>query len=138
MTGLLSPVFQFIRTEGGIYLSTWNLTDTQHHVLICNGGSCMRQWGEEVTQAIRDEIKANGADASVHTTRTRCNGRCEDACVVVVYPEGTWYREVTPELGRKIVKQHLLEGQPLSEQAIYTYDDGFVWTGAASLGTTKK
>jgi len=37
-------------------MTTWNLTGTKHHVLICNGSSCMRKGGEEATQEIRNEI----------------------------------------------------------------------------------
>lgn len=118
-------------------MATWNLSDTEHHVLICNGGSCMRRQGEEVTQAIREELAIQGADAQIHTTRTLCNGRCEDACVVIAYPEGIWYRGVTPELGRQIVKQHLLEGNPLPGQISYTYQNGFVRNGQATEGVSK-
>ncbi|WP_163854835.1 (2Fe-2S) ferredoxin domain-containing protein [Paenibacillus elgii] len=118
-------------------MTTWNLSGTRHHVLICNGGSCMRQQGEEVTKAIREEIALQQADVVVHTTRTRCNGRCEDACIVIVYPEGVWYKEMTPELGRELVKEHLLGGRPMREQVLYTYQEGFAGTTRGSEGTPK-
>lgn len=105
-------------------MTTWNLSSTQHHVLICNGASCMRKGAEELTQAIREEIQRLGVDNAIHTTRTRCNGRCEDACVVIVYPEGTWYRETTPEMGREMVRAHLLEGTPLQSYISYSYREG--------------
>jgi (2Fe-2S) ferredoxin len=107
-------------------MTTWDLKGTKHHVLICNGSSCMRKGGEEVTQAIRNEITDLDLDTVIHTTRTRCNGRCKDAPVVIVYPEGTWYKEVSPELGSKIVKQHLAGGRPLEDYIIYQYNhEGF-------------
>ncbi|MEI7024863.1 (2Fe-2S) ferredoxin domain-containing protein [Paenibacillus sp. y28] len=120
-------------------MTTWNLSGTRHHVLICNGGSCMRRQGEEVTQAIRAEIAVQGADAVIHTTRTRCNGRCEDACVIAVYPEGIWYQGVTPELGERIVREHLLQGEPLVQHIAFTYEQekGFTPTGLASPGIQK-
>ncbi|WP_028403313.1 (2Fe-2S) ferredoxin domain-containing protein [Ectobacillus panaciterrae] len=108
-------------------MTTWNLKGTKHHVLICNGSSCMRKGGEEATQAIRNEIANLDLDTVIHTTRTRCNGRCKDAPVVIVYPEGTWYKEVTPEVGSKIVQQHLAGGRALEDYVIYEYDqDGFI------------
>lgn len=103
-------------------MTTWNLTGTKHHVFICNGGSCMRKGGEEVTVAIREEIANLSLSCTVHTTRTRCNGRCEDACVVIVYPEGIWYRAVTPELGKQLVQNHLLHHEPLMEAITYQYE----------------
>lgn len=87
----------------------------------------MRKGGEEATQVIRNEIANLDLDTLIHTTRTRCNGRCKDAPVVIVYPEGTWYREVTPEVGSKIVQQHLVEGCSIEDNIIYQYDqEGFI------------
>jgi len=107
-------------------MTTWNLTGTKHHVLICNGSSCMRKGGEEATQEIRNEIAELELDSLIHTTRTRCNGRCKDAPVVIVYPEGTWYKEVTQGVGRQIVRQHLAGGCSLEEHVIYQYNqEGF-------------
>ena len=100
-------------------MATWDLTEMNHHVLICNGSSCMRKGGEEVTQAIREEIKNRELDVRVHTTRTRCNGRCKDACVVIVYPEGTWYHGVDEQLAEKIVASHLQKGEPVEEAVTY-------------------
>ena len=108
-------------------MATWNLQGTTHHVLICNGGSCMRKGGEEVTQAIRDEIDRLQLHGRVHTTRTRCNGRCEDACVVIVYPEGVWYRTIDEQIGRDIVRNHVRDGNVLRDYVTYTYEHtGFV------------
>lgn len=103
-------------------MTTWNLSETKHHVLICNGSSCMRKGGEEVTQAIREEITNLDLDNRIHTTRTRCNGRCKDACVVVVYPEGVWYKAGTPELAKEIVQEHLVGGKVIEGSVIYTYE----------------
>jgi (2Fe-2S) ferredoxin len=83
----------------------------------------MRKGGEEATQAIRDEIAHLGLDAFIHTTRTRCNGRCKNAPVVIVYPEGTWYKEVTSEVGSQIVQQHLVDGFILEDNVIYQYEE---------------
>ncbi|NQX69592.1 NAD(P)H-dependent oxidoreductase subunit E [Paenibacillus alba] len=118
-------------------MSTWDLSTVKHHVLICNGGSCMKQLGDETTLAIRDEIAQHKAEGLIHTTRTRCNGRCEDACVVTVYPQGIWYKEMTPELGRRLVREHLLEGKPLEDQMIYSYEASFVPTGKGRTGVSR-
>ncbi|MEK4283854.1 (2Fe-2S) ferredoxin domain-containing protein [Ureibacillus sp. FSL K6-0165] len=104
-------------------MTTWNLIGMKHHVLICNGGSCIRKGGEEVTLAIREEIAMLELDGIVHTTRTRCNGRCQDACVVIVYPEGVWYNGVTPEKARELVQRHLRDGEWLEETITYRYEE---------------
>jgi (2Fe-2S) ferredoxin len=98
----------------------------------------MRSGAEEVTQAIREQITANHADHLIHTTRTRCNGRCDDACVVIVYPQGVWYKDVKPEDAPTLVVQHLLNGQILENRSLYTYESTFKATGVGERGERKK
>ncbi|MFB7640481.1 (2Fe-2S) ferredoxin domain-containing protein [Peribacillus butanolivorans] len=100
-------------------MTTWNLKGTNSHLLICNGSSCMKKGGEEITQAIRDEITSQGLNQKIHTTRTRCNGRCKDACVVIAYPQGTWYRVDSPDFGREIVRN--LDDEKFIPQMIYQF-----------------
>ncbi|MDV2685203.1 (2Fe-2S) ferredoxin domain-containing protein [Alkalihalophilus lindianensis] len=104
-------------------MTTWNLNGTKKHVLICNGSSCMRKEGEEITLAIRDEIKIRELDQQIHTSRTRCNGRCKDACVVVVYPEGNWYSVTSSEVGRSLIKSHQDSTVNLKDSLIYSFDN---------------
>src|SRR6476620_6855387 len=103
-------------------MTTWNLKGTNSHLLICNGSSCMKKGGEEITQAIRDEITSQGLNQKIHTTRTRCNGRCKDACVVIAYPQGTWYRVDSPDFGREIVRN--LDDEKFIPQVIYQFANG--------------
>lgn len=119
-------------------MATWDLTQTKHHVLLCNGGSCNRNGGEEVTVAIRNAITEAGLDDRVHTTRTRCNGRCEDACVMIVYPEGIWYQNVTPEVASRLVEEHFLKGEPVASMISHRFDQqGFVREENAIPGILK-
>ena len=103
-------------------MTTWNLQGTQRHLLICNGATCMTAGGEEVTQAIRQEIKQHNLDEQIHTTRTRCNGRCKDKCVVISYPDATWYHVPSEEVARAIVHENVED-----KNIIYRHGaDGFM------------
>ncbi|MFC0471955.1 (2Fe-2S) ferredoxin domain-containing protein [Halalkalibacter kiskunsagensis] len=104
-------------------MTTWNLTGTKKHVLVCNGSSCMRKDGEEITVAIREEIENLELDQQIHTSRTRCNGRCKDACVVIVYPEGNWYSATSTEIGRSIIKSHVDPSVDLQKSLIYDFEN---------------
>jgi len=119
-------------------MTTWNLTGTQHHILICNGDTCSINGGDDVTLAVRQAIKLHGADPLIHTTRTCCNGRCDDASVLIVYPKGTWYRNVTPEIGKAIVESHLFEGPPLAQHISYTFDHGLTPEAHSEGGVPKR
>jgi (2Fe-2S) ferredoxin len=106
-------------------MTTWNLQGTVSHLLICNGSSCKKHKGVEVAEAIEEEIVKQGVQNLIHTTVTGCNGRCCDACVVIAYPEGVWYKEITPKLGKKLVRKHL-QGKRLNENVVYRYKEQLV------------
>jgi hypothetical protein len=59
-------------------MATWDLSKTEHRVLICNGSSCSQVGSEELTQAIRNEISDRDLDDIIHTTR---HGVMEDAMI---------------------------------------------------------
>ncbi|MGP7817193.1 (2Fe-2S) ferredoxin domain-containing protein [Niallia sp. 01092] len=106
-------------------MATWDLSNTKHHILICNGSSCNRAGAEELTQAIRKEILDRELDDALHTTRTRCNGRCHDKCVVIDYPKGTWYQDLKPEDAPLFVDS-LLVNEDFTEKVSHTFNgEGF-------------
>jgi (2Fe-2S) ferredoxin len=123
---------------GGIKVATWNLDKTKHHVLICNGSSCNRVGAEEVTQAIRTEIANQEMDEYIHTTRTRCNGRCHDKCVLISYPDGIWYKDVKPHDARELINS-LKKDQPFAEKISHTFcGEGFQRTEGTVKGISKE
>lgn len=90
-------------------MTTWNLQGMQKHLLICNGSTCMGAGAEEITLAIRDEITKLKLDEQIHTSRTRCNGRCRDKCIVISYPEGNWYSVPNDTIARGVVNETIDE-----------------------------
>jgi len=111
-------------------MATWDLRTTKHHVLICNGSSCKKAGAEEVTQAIRREISNRDLDSVIHTSRTLCNGRCLDKCVVISYPEGVWYKEILPEDAPTFIESILShKGLESKISHIYTQDVFFPTEG---------
>ncbi|SDM72398.1 (2Fe-2S) ferredoxin [Fictibacillus solisalsi] len=97
------------------------LSGVNKHVLLCNGASCKRKGAEETTKAIRSEIKDQGLSDDIHTTLTLCNGRCQDGPTVVVYPDGDWYKHMTPKLGYKLI-QTISQNQKLQECIAYSFN----------------
>lgn len=98
----------------------------QSHVFVCTGGCCTKKASaEEVFQAFKKAVEENNAEDFIRVTATaNCLGRCSDACAVIIYPEGTWYKHVTPELAYQIVKEHLLTGKRLEDHVSFYYQDG--------------
>lgn len=114
-------------------MSTWDFSNTRQHVLLCNGSSCMHKGAEDITQRIRAELTERNLDDVIHTSRTRCNGRCKDACVVVVYPQGAWYKDMEQADVKKFV-DCLIENEVYTDMLTHRYNgEHFV----AELDTVK-
>ncbi|KAA9007423.1 (2Fe-2S) ferredoxin domain-containing protein [Paenibacillus spiritus] len=118
-------------------MTTWNLEGTVCHLLVCGGSSCRKRRGEEVLKAVEKEIGKQGADARIHVTETRCNGRCSDAPVAIAYPEGVWYGGLTPKAGKELVRR-TLEGGGLEEYAVYNFEAGSMKAAVKKGGRGKR
>ena len=92
------------------------------HVLVCTGNFCApdrrgRQIYSLLAELLQREDLLFGPDR-VKRGETPCLGVCSSGPIVVVYPEGIWYSNVTPDLLERIVVEHLKRGQPV-EEAIF-------------------
>lgn len=52
---------------------------------------------------------------SVLRSKVDCLRICEQGAICVVYPEGTWYANVTVEKLDRIIDQHLIAGRPVDD-----------------------
>jgi (2Fe-2S) ferredoxin len=91
-----------------------------HHIFVCNSfrvsgdpqGVCNRKDAVNLLQFLENEIADRGLDALVSSTG--CLKQCEKGPIMVVYPNGWWYTEVTEDKADQILDA-LEEGQPVEE-----------------------
>ena len=67
----------------------------------------------ESWRKLKHELKAHAIPAL--RTKAACLRRCEDGPWLVVYPDGIWYSQVTPERFDRIRREHLEGGVPVAE-----------------------
>ncbi|NMA02707.1 MAG: NADH-quinone oxidoreductase subunit NuoF [Clostridia bacterium] len=84
------------------------------HVLVCAGTGCSSSESEEVRRTLNLEIERLKLDKEVKVITTGCFGFCNLGPIMVIYPEGTFYCQVTPEDVKEIAEEHLLKGKIVS------------------------
>lgn len=102
------------------------MVSPKYHVFVCtscriNGmqkGFCYSKDSVDIVQRFMEEVDDRDLSSDVMITNTGCFGICDKGPVVVVYPEGTWYGNVTPDDVEEIVESHLEGGKKVERLMI--------------------
>lgn len=108
------------------------LQKIQRHLFICadqtNPNCCSKQNSLDSWQYLKKRLKELKLDSPqgnypicVFRTKANCLRVCCDGPILVVYPDGVWYRQATPEVIERIIKEHLLGNQVVEEYAFLAH-----------------
>jgi (2Fe-2S) ferredoxin/tRNA A58 N-methylase Trm61 len=102
----------------------------QIHIFVCTQQkpegvtSCPANGAFAVLDKLDRELQARGLTNEIQLTTSGCMGLCDEGPILVVYPEGAWYRRVQPSDVAEIVKTHLVDGKKV---------DRLVWNDAPAM-----
>jgi (2Fe-2S) ferredoxin len=86
----------------------------ERHLFLCLGPDCAPMEQGQVTW---DYLKRRCSQLKLPLMRTKAS--CLRVCIggpwLLIYPEGVWYGEVTPERCERILQEHILGGTPIAE-----------------------
>lgn len=103
-------------------------TGYRKQVLVCGGTGCTSSHSLQVIEQLEKSFKELGID-DVLIVKTGCFGLCALGPIMIVYPEGAFYSQMTPEHAKTVAEKHLVKGGQIVKELLYAdtvHEDGSV------------
>ncbi len=103
-------------------------TGYRHQVLVCGGTGCTSSHSKQVIEHLEKTLAECGID-DVLVVKTGCFGLCTLGPIMIVYPEGAFYAQMTPEHVETVVRQHLVKGGTIVRELLFKdtlHEDGSI------------
>lgn len=113
--GDLIKVRRVIREEGEKLAKK---TGYRKQVLVCGGTGCTSSKSMQVIEQLEKSLKGLKID-DVLIVKTGCFGLCSLGPIVIVYPEGAFYSQMTPEHVKTVAEKHLVKGGEIVKELLY-------------------
>ena len=93
-------------------------TGYRKQVLVCGGTGCTSSHSMKVIEQLEKSLKDLGIN-DVLIVKTGCFGLCSLGPIMIVYPEGAFYAQMTPEHAHTVAEKHLVKGGKIVKELLY-------------------
>jgi len=92
-------------------------------LLICCGSGCVSAGSLKIKEKFHEVLDQKGLTSEINIIETGCMGPCDYGPVMVIYPEGIFYKKVTVEDVEEIVTEHFEKGRPVKRLMLQDMDE---------------
>ena len=92
-------------------------------LLICCGSGCTSSGALKIKERFHEVLQEKGLINEINIIETGCMGPCDYGPVMVIYPEGIFYKKVTPDDVEEIVSEHFIKGRPVARLMLQDEED---------------
>ncbi len=93
-------------------------TGYRKQVLVCGGTGCTSSHSHQVIEQLERSFAELGIN-DVLIVKTGCFGLCALGPIMIVYPEGAFYSQMTPEHAKTVAERHLIKGGEVVKELLY-------------------
>ena len=93
-------------------------TGYRKQVLVCGGTGCTSSHSLQVIEQLEASFKELGIN-DVLIVKTGCFGLCALGPIMIVYPEGAFYSQMTAEHAKTVAEKHLVKGGEVVKELLY-------------------
>lgn len=95
----------------------------EKHIFICENereaqnplGCCASKGAKEITAELKKLCAEAGVKNKIRINKAGCLGQCSKGAVMVIYPQGIWYQNVTNNNTKEIFQESIINNNVIEK-----------------------